>query len=58
MLGYGDRDKTCAEWTDGCLTCRRAENGDQVCSNIGPDLPAGGDHLHAGKSEPAMPRRQ
>jgi hypothetical protein len=35
MLGYGDRDRTCAEWTDGCMTCQRAENGDPVCSNIG-----------------------
>ena len=35
MLGYGDRDKTCAEWTDGCMTCARAENGDPICPNIG-----------------------
>ena len=35
MHGYGDRDKTCAEWTDGCMTCARAENGDPVCPNIG-----------------------
>ena len=35
MLGYGDRDKTCAEWTDGCMTCSRAENGDPQCPNIG-----------------------
>ena len=35
MQGYGDRDKTCAEWTDGCITCARAENGDPVCPNIG-----------------------
>jgi hypothetical protein len=35
MLGYGDREKTCVEWTDGCLTCTRAENGDPRCPNIG-----------------------
>jgi hypothetical protein len=35
MLGYGDRDKTCAEWTDGCMTCTRADNGDPQCPNIG-----------------------
>jgi hypothetical protein len=34
--GYGDRDTTCAEWTDGCRTCRRDEAGAPVCSNIGP----------------------
>ena len=36
LHGFGDRDKTCQEWTDACRTCRRAENGDPVCSNIGP----------------------
>ena len=35
MHGYGDRDKTCAEWTDGCMTCSRAENGNPLCPNIG-----------------------
>ena len=35
MLGYGDREKTCAEWTDACMTCSRAENGDPMCPNIG-----------------------
>ena len=32
---YGDRDKTCAEWTDTCRTCRRTDTG-LSCSNIGP----------------------
>jgi hypothetical protein len=32
---YGDSDKTCQEWTDGCRTCRRADAGDPVCPNIG-----------------------
>ena len=36
LQGYGDHDKTCAEWTDSCRTCRRAEAGDHACSNIGP----------------------
>jgi hypothetical protein len=36
LHGFGDRDKTCQEWTDACRTCKRAENGDPVCSNIGP----------------------
>ena len=35
MLGYGDRNKTCSEWSDGCMTCSRAENGDPLCPNIG-----------------------
>ena len=35
MLGYGDRNKTCVEWSDGCMTCSRAENGDPLCPNIG-----------------------
>jgi hypothetical protein len=36
IQGYGDRDKACAEWTDGCRTCRRDEAGEPLCSNIGP----------------------
>jgi hypothetical protein len=35
MQGYGDRDKTCPQWTDGCITCTRASNGDPLCPNIG-----------------------
>ena len=35
MLGYGDRNKSCSEWSDGCMTCSRAENGDPTCPNIG-----------------------
>ncbi len=33
---YGDRDKTCLQWTDGCRTCTRREGADDQCSNIGP----------------------
>jgi hypothetical protein len=35
MHGYGDIDKTCQEWTDGCRTCRRSGAGAPVCPNIG-----------------------
>lgn len=35
MMGYGDRNKTCTAWTDGCMNCSRASNGDPVCGNIG-----------------------
>ena len=31
---YGDSDKTCQEWTDGCRTCSRPESGDLFCSNM------------------------
>jgi hypothetical protein len=35
MPNYGDRNELCLTWTDGCVTCRRSETGDPVCSNIG-----------------------
>jgi hypothetical protein len=35
LHGYGDRDKACQEWTDGCVTCQRSEGGEPVCPNIG-----------------------
>jgi len=35
IQGYGDSNKVCQEWTDGCRTCRRADNGEAACSNIG-----------------------
>jgi hypothetical protein len=35
IQGYGDSDKACQEWTDGCRTCTRPESGDAVCSNPG-----------------------
>ncbi len=35
MHGYGDANKACPEWTDGCRTCRRSNGGGPVCSNIG-----------------------
>jgi hypothetical protein len=33
--GYGDRDKLCLAWNDGCVTCQRDAAGDAACSNIG-----------------------
>lgn len=35
LHGYGDRDKTCQEWTDGCRTCVRSDAGEPLCPNIG-----------------------
>jgi hypothetical protein len=35
LHGFGDADKTCQEWTDGCRTCTRPESGEAGCSNIG-----------------------
>jgi hypothetical protein len=35
IQGYGDNNKICQEWTDGCRTCTRPESGDPVCSNPG-----------------------
>jgi len=35
LHGYGDTDKTCQEWSDGCVTCQRPEAGEPVCPNIG-----------------------
>jgi hypothetical protein len=31
---FGDRDRTCAEWTDGCVVCRRDGPG-PACSTPG-----------------------
>ena len=35
IQAYGDKNKTCQEWTDGCRTCTRPESGEPVCSNVG-----------------------
>jgi hypothetical protein len=32
---FGDREKSCFEWTDGCRGCRRYGQDDVSCSNIG-----------------------
>ena len=34
MPGLADRDPTCAEWTDGCVTCQRTPQG-PACSTPG-----------------------
>jgi hypothetical protein len=31
---FGEQDKTCAEWTDGCMVCVKGENGSS-CSTPG-----------------------
>ena len=54
MLGYGDRNKICVEWSDGCMTCSRAENGDPLCPNIGIACQPKAITC-AKKSEPAKP---
>ena len=35
LHAYGDSDKTCQEWTDGCRTCGRSDAGEPLCPNIG-----------------------
>jgi hypothetical protein len=32
---YGNSEKTCLRWTDGCRTCARLQDGSQICSNLG-----------------------
>jgi hypothetical protein len=33
--GYGNQDKLCLAWNDGCVTCRRDAAAGAACSNIG-----------------------
>jgi hypothetical protein len=35
IQGYGDKNQTCQEWTDGCRACTRPESGVATCSNLG-----------------------
>jgi hypothetical protein len=35
LHSYGELDKSCLQWTDGCRRCSRSEGGTPVCSNIG-----------------------
>ena len=35
MWQFGERDKLCLAWTDGCRGCRRADAGASDCSNVG-----------------------
>jgi hypothetical protein len=52
---FGDREKSCAEWTDSCRTCRRTEAGEQACSNIGPTCQPAAITCTR-KTEPAAPQ--
>jgi hypothetical protein len=35
LFNYGDFDKQCVAWTDGCRTCIRNTDQPPTCSNIG-----------------------
>ena len=35
VQSYGDSNKSCTSWTDGCVTCKRDEKAERACSNIG-----------------------
>jgi len=35
IFSYGDVDKTCMQWTDGCRNCSRGTDQSPNCSNIG-----------------------
>ena len=35
IFNYGEVDKTCMRWTDGCRNCGRGVSATAVCSNIG-----------------------
>jgi hypothetical protein len=35
IFRFGDLDKTCLQWTDGCRNCGRDASAAPVCSNIG-----------------------
>jgi hypothetical protein len=35
VQGYGDHDKTCTSWTDGCVNCKTGPNDTIACSNTG-----------------------
>jgi hypothetical protein len=35
VQSYGDSNKSCTFWTDGCVTCKRDEKVEPACSNIG-----------------------
>ncbi len=35
IQAYGDKNKSCQEWTDGCRTCQRSDASEPICSNIG-----------------------
>ncbi len=51
--GYGDTDRTCQQWVDGCRACNRGGDGGPVCSNIGIACQPKAIECTARKEEPA-----
>jgi hypothetical protein len=35
MWQFGNEQKLCVEWTDGCRVCRRIDANQMSCSNVG-----------------------
>jgi hypothetical protein len=35
MWQFGNEQKLCIEWTDGCRVCRRIDANQMSCSNVG-----------------------
>jgi len=35
VFNYGEIDKTCMSWTDGCRNCSRGSGPMPICNNIG-----------------------
>ena len=35
IFNYGEVDKTCMRWTDGCRNCSRGSGPMPICGNIG-----------------------
>ena len=35
VFDYGNNNKTCVAWSDGCVTCRRINGEQGQCSNVG-----------------------
>ena len=53
IQAYGDRDKTCQQWIDGCRACGRGNDGAPVCSNIGIACQPASVQCTTRKEEPA-----
>jgi len=34
-IAYGETHPDCLEWADGCIVCRRVEDGAPACSTAG-----------------------
>jgi hypothetical protein len=35
VLSYGNNNKACVAWSDGCVSCKRVDCEQGQCSNIG-----------------------